>query len=137
MYRNKGNAKQVLRQVWFPGNHGCVGGGTEAIRGLSDGALLWMMEQIKALGLGLDLDPNAVERGIQPDYSVPFDNSIKGIFTLTGKLLRHIEGDDSDMPLFHDSVIQRWQSCFPPYRPENLRPFESLLSRHNLALASE
>lgn len=138
MHKNKGNVKQVLRQVWFPGNHGCGGGGTEATRGLSDGALLWMMEQIKALGLGLDLDPNAVEQGIQPDSSVPFDNSIKGIFTLTGKLLRHIEGDDdSDMPLFHGSVMERWQNCLPPYRPENLMAFESLLSRRNPVLASK
>ncbi len=132
MHKNKGNSEQILRQAWFPGNHGCVGGGTEATRGLSDAALLWMMEQVKELGLGLDLDPMAVEQGIQPNYLTPFDNSIKGIFTLTGKLLRSVVADDQDLPLFHDSVTKRWQSCLPPYRPENLMSFESILSCRKL-----
>jgi uncharacterized protein (DUF2235 family) len=129
MQRNKRNPQQVLRQVWFPGDHGCVGGGRETTRGLSDGALLWMIEQIKDLELGLELDLAAVEQGVQPNFSIPFDNSLKGIFTLTGQILREVVSDEGQ-PLFHNSVVQRWQGGLPPYRPENLIPFEALLVSH-------
>ena len=43
-----------LSQVWFPGGHGCVGGGSEKDRGLSDGALDWMLKKVTALGLSVD-----------------------------------------------------------------------------------
>lgn len=36
-----------VEQVWFPGVHGDVGGGY-AQAGLSDGVLLWMMEEAAA-----------------------------------------------------------------------------------------
>lgn len=44
---------QNVTQVWFPGTHGSVGGGCEE-RGLSDGALEWMMRKVEDLGLALD-----------------------------------------------------------------------------------
>jgi len=43
------------------GEHGCIGGGTRAYRGLSDAALLWMMDMIAQLTLGLEFDPALVE----------------------------------------------------------------------------
>ena len=41
------------QQKWFPGDHGSVGGGTEAT-GLSAAALLWIAEGAAEAGLGLD-----------------------------------------------------------------------------------
>ncbi len=41
------------RELWFPGDHGSVGGGGD-IRGLSHAALLWVLEGAAAMGLGLD-----------------------------------------------------------------------------------
>ena len=61
-----GFKKENLKQVWFPGDHGCVGGGTDKMIKLSDdcelkalnlskAALDWMAEQASDLGLDLDL----------------------------------------------------------------------------------
>jgi hypothetical protein len=47
---------QVLRQVWFPGDHGCVGGGLKEHSKLADATLKWMIESIGSLGLGLEFD---------------------------------------------------------------------------------
>jgi len=46
---------QDIRQVWFAGVHGDVGGGyPEQQSGLSKYPLLWMIEQVKAAGLRVD-----------------------------------------------------------------------------------
>lgn len=47
-----------LVQTWFPGDHGCVGGGTWEKRGLSNHCLQWMVEQASHGGrtLGVDLE---------------------------------------------------------------------------------
>ncbi|EAW34059.1 DUF2235 domain-containing protein, partial [Lyngbya sp. PCC 8106] len=108
---------QVVRQVWFPGDHGCIGGGTEEIRGLSDCALKWMMDTIGQLGLGLDLDPSAIPTGIQPDPEVDLIMNIIGwITTLGGKALREISEKFEDLD---DSVVLRFQKR-QDYRPPNL-----------------
>jgi uncharacterized protein (DUF2235 family) len=70
---------QDIAQVWFPGSHQDVGGGHERA-GLSDGALLWMVEEARAT-VGLGFNPSTVEQ-IRPD---PFDvlhddNSLAGPF---------------------------------------------------------
>ena len=128
MKKSENNPNQVLRQVWFPGTHGCVGGGTEKMRGLSDAALQWMMEQIKELGLGLDLDPSAIEYGLEPDYTIPFDNKLHGIYQLTGRIIREITDISDDLQELHDSVKHRWHyECKPTYRPENLQTYKAVL----------
>jgi uncharacterized protein (DUF2235 family) len=114
---------QTLRQVWFPGGHGCVGGGTRSERGLSDATLEWMIEQVGELGLKLEFDKTAVEDGICPDHTTPFDNRLKGIFNLTGERPRDIVGiSDQAIPQIHASVRQRWLHQFTEaYRPVNLQ----------------
>jgi len=55
---------QDLKQVWFPGNHSDVGGGYRET-GLSDGALLWMMQEATAaVGLAFDATKRA---DVRPD----------------------------------------------------------------------
>jgi len=63
------------KQLWFPGDHGSVGGGGD-IRGLSNGALLWILEGAQAQGLSFD--ENGLDRlGKLRDPLAPLVNSSK------------------------------------------------------------
>jgi len=106
--------KEQVVQVWFPGGHGCVGGGSQEESGLSDGALLWMMEQVEALGLALD--KSYVQHGVHPNSSAYFDNTPKWQFNIAGTAPRQFEGDVSNL---HESVKNRWTdlNVNPPYKP--------------------
>jgi uncharacterized protein (DUF2235 family) len=132
---------QFLRQVWFPGVHGSVGGGSQEQVGFSDGALQWMIDSIEQLcqqqRLGLELDPSVIEYdadankyGVYPDSTIMFSNepqSFIGRLTLkTGRKIRDVSDDFDDL---HESVKQRWQKVFD-YRPANLEKFKSLLDKY-------
>ena len=80
MHKSPKSDSQVLHQVWFPGTHSCVGGGSKENRGLLDAALQWMMDEIDQLGLGLEFNPMGVEDGIHPDHTIDFDNEPSGIY---------------------------------------------------------
>jgi hypothetical protein len=54
---------QDIQEVWFPGEHLDVGGGL--VRGLSDGALRWMMDEAQTT-IGLEFDP-AIRDRYRPD----------------------------------------------------------------------
>ena len=116
---------EQVKQVWFPGDHECVGGGEEKKRGLSDISLTWMMDQVEPLGLAVDR--NLVGDGLKPFPLTPFDNRPKGIFRLTGKHLRRVSAPFSDL---HSAVKQRWKEI-EEYEPSNLRPFEQDLESWN------
>ncbi|WP_449420147.1 DUF2235 domain-containing protein [Phormidium nigroviride] len=118
--------KDQVTQVWFPGGHGCLGGGSEEECGLSDGALLWMMEQVEKLGLALD--KTRVEKGVNPNYTIPFDNTPKFPFNVAGKILREVTGSFDDL---HESVKKRWQDPECHYRPANSMEFEEQLDCWN------
>ena len=107
-----------LTQLWFSGGHGCVGGGSQEERGLSDGALLWMLEQVGDLGLAVDQE--CVEDGIQANPLAPFDNELKPPFDIGGRNIREVTGEFSDL---HESVKKRWKYD-ENYRPENLLKFQ-------------
>ena len=113
--------KEQVVQIWFPGCHGCIGGGCNEECGLSDEALLWMMKQVTKLGLALD--KGNVEGGIYPNYREPFDNQAKWPFNVGGTILRDVVGEFSNL---HDSVKLRWKYC-PNYRPKNLMKFRDEL----------
>lgn len=116
--------EQVV-QVWFPGEHGCVGGGSQKTRGLSDAALEWMIDQVEPLGL--EVDRSRVEDGIQPDPTIPFDNRPTGIFKLTGVMTRTIHDRFDNL---HPTVRKRWH-MIEEYEPPNLKPFEQYLDEWN------
>lgn len=65
-----------VKQIWFPGNHGDVGGGHKET-GLSDGALEWMIEEAEEAGLYLD--PSFVAQ-IIPDYRGVLHRKEDGIY---------------------------------------------------------
>ncbi|MFH7027364.1 MAG: DUF2235 domain-containing protein [Heteroscytonema crispum UTEX LB 1556] len=106
---------QRVIQKWFPGEHGCVGGGTEEHRGLSDGVLQWMIDSVGELGLGLEFDVDAIETGIKPNAECHFNNN-PGLFRLAGIKLREVGDSIEDI---HESAIKRLQSR-KDYRPKNL-----------------
>jgi uncharacterized protein (DUF2235 family) len=121
MNHSQHRGPEQVKQVWFPGDHECVGGGEVRVRGLSDIALCWMMDQVEPVGLALDR--TLVEGGIEPSPLTPFDNQPRGVFRFTGKHMRKVTASFFDL---HGSVKQRWKKI-EAYEPENLRPFEQEL----------
>ncbi|WP_333296137.1 DUF2235 domain-containing protein [Microcoleus sp. K1-B1] len=115
MKKNPDAPNQKLRQVWFPGEHGCIGGGTPEYRGLSDAVLKWMLDQISDFELKLEFEPEAIE-DIKPDYKVPFQNN-PGFFKLAGIKWREVGETLEDL---HESAIERLKKR-QDYRPKNLQ----------------
>ncbi|MEW6495923.1 MAG: DUF2235 domain-containing protein [Cyanobacteriota bacterium] len=107
---------QRVIQVWFPGAHGCVGGGTQEYSGLSDAALQWMMDSTRELGLGLEFDPTVIPTGINPDYDCDFNND-PGFYRLAGIKFREVSDAIEEL---HESTINRLKTR-EDYRPENLQ----------------
>ena len=116
MKKSSKNSKQDLCQVWFPGDHSCVGGGNKEQNGLSDGALNWMINESKSLGL--EFDKSKILDGINPDPIISFNNSLQGIFVFTRRHLRTVDFNN-----LHPSVIARW-SLVDSYRPKNLAGYQ-------------
>ena len=115
MHPCKGSG-QIVEEVWFPGDHSCIGGGKVPKAPLSNRCLLWMIERMEAHRVQLSWDLNRVEDGVSCDHTIDFDNQIKGMYKLAGSKLRPIDGvfDQLDQ-----SVKRRWRDR-PDYRPENL-----------------
>ncbi|MDY7012231.1 MAG: DUF2235 domain-containing protein [Cyanobacteriota bacterium] len=130
MTKHKGEGEQKLIQKWFPGDHGCVGGGSKEQSGLADGALKWMVDSIQELGLPLDIDADVIPTGVNPDpladYHVEAKSFIGKLTQILGKKVREISGDFDDL---HESVEVRWKGV-KDYRPDNLKEkFGALLDR--------
>ncbi len=68
-----------VKQLWFPGVHGDVGGGYLQ-RGLSDGALLWMMDEAARKEAGLAFRLNIRNQLAKDDHDVLHD-FCTGIFS--------------------------------------------------------
>lgn len=103
------------KQVWFPGEHGNVGGGRKET-GLSDGALLWMIEQARAAGLVIK---EQVVSQIKPD-PMDFAHSISGIYKLLRTHPRSIPLiDQSNSEVIHESALKRQQN--PPIHLDSYR----------------
>ncbi|MGA5900337.1 DUF2235 domain-containing protein [Streptomyces venetus] len=92
---------QELKQVWFAGSHCDVGGGYKET-GLSDIALLWLVEQARGRGLEFDVEalsapgPGEVEPGevidfrVQPDPMGDLHPSRTALYRLAKPLYRPI-----------------------------------------------
>ncbi|MDB9545621.1 DUF2235 domain-containing protein [Microcystis aeruginosa CS-1036] len=119
MQRSDKNPEQVVKEVFFAGEHGCIGGGTKEYRGLSDYTLQWMIHEAKKLGLEFDSTENYSEEfQIKPEPTTKFDNSVTGVYALAGEGWRPIE---SLKVAVHYSVVERLKAD-PNYRPQNLTP---------------
>ena len=93
------------RQIWFPGVHGDVGGGFKE-RGLSDGALQWMIDESKACaGVGYRRDG---EGAANPDALDVLHDSRKGLWKLLLSAPRAMPNlEDASVDPFHESVHDR------------------------------
>jgi uncharacterized protein (DUF2235 family) len=114
---------QRLYQVWFPGDHGSVGGGDERLSGLSNVTFWWIVNKIKALNLGLELNTKervpAVSSIENTDPRIEFERF--DLLSLIGRIWRKIDVEpdqfDSQIDL---SVKLRWRDLLL-YRPKNLK----------------
>lgn len=107
---------KTVEQMWFAGVHSNVGGGY-ADAGLSDQALMWMLE---AAGRhGLVLDPYYLKRRVDPNIFGELRDSLSAMYRtpLTGlPRLRKI-GNGALGEAVHPSVFRRWRA---PSRPEEI-----------------
>ena len=91
-----------VKQLWFPGVHGDVGGGYFEC-GLSDIALGWMIEEAAAKELGF---LKKMVDQLKPDPRGVLHNSVQGIFKALRTRPRNIPCF-SDKTFFHPSAIYR------------------------------
>ena len=126
--------KGTLKQVWFPGNHACVGGGEEGTLGLSNTTLKWMADEASELGLDLDLDlaENTEIIDFKTDFQNNFISEILDVLDPYGITERNITELNRQLPdgfkfdpdnSFHDSVKKRWCDPSMIYRPRKLKEF--------------
>ncbi len=124
MKKNESNPNQLVEEVLFVGEHGCIGGGTKETRGLADCALDWMIQQ--AGKVGLKCDPNKIERnfdsegkitefGVEPQPTTDFNNQVTGIYALGGVQVRPFNSNAK----IHYTVKDRLEKR-PDYQPVNL-----------------
>lgn len=118
-----------VRQIWFPGCHTDVGGGYLE-KGLSDGALAWMIQQAQAC-TGLEFDPKMVAQ-VRPDPGEALHDSCTGFYRRIGPCPRAVPfvgptgptGPSGDgrtrMPDVHPSACAR--QADPPITVGSYRP---------------
>jgi uncharacterized protein (DUF2235 family) len=121
------------QEKWFPGVHGAVGGGGD-IRGLSDGALNWVLKGAKLTGLKLDVTHGSRVHGFKPDPYVPLINVAKPEPSLLQKLARDRPGPEHLWQL-STAAIWRWKND-PSYRPKTLANVAAALDALELPAAA-
>ena len=126
----KGDSQTILKQVWFVGNHGCIGSGTndKNIYQMANITLHWMIEEIRnqfpnSLSIALDKlhDPNKFDGDDQQNPLGSFKPL--GEFEpirLIVKLLKldFIRKPPSNAEI-HGTVCERLASPTSNYRPTN------------------
>ena len=109
MHPSDSRGSEQITEVWFPGDHGCVGGGTDCKRPLSDTALEWMIQQTKA-HTPLVFDIARIPGGIRKDPLIFFDNEPALLYSYKIR-------DIPEKAVFHDSAISRYINL--PYYRQN------------------
>jgi uncharacterized protein (DUF2235 family) len=116
MLRDQGVGDQCVEQMWFVGDHGCIGGGDPEKVWLSNISLQWMTSRMRELGLGLELDFSAQPEANKTNNLAPFLPDTGLIFRLVGTIYRTI---DHIADQVHDSALQRFLED-DHYRPLTL-----------------
>ena len=110
----------TLKQLWFPGDHGAVGGGMRAVRELSDGPLLWMIEQAREFGL--EFDQSEINAFTRASPLIDFDERdglINDVF-----LQEHQRDGPESLDHVSPQAQKRWREV-TSYRPPQLTPLMS------------
>lgn len=128
-------APTKIQEFWFPGTHGCVGGGfggdpedfakpsdtssggaQKNLTGLSDAALLWMIQESCLLNpalnvektgfkVGLEFDTEWLQNNTKANHETYFSNSL----SFPSCLMCPFDRDMGDDPVrLHQSVIDRY-----------------------------
>lgn len=106
-------ADTKIIEAWFPGTHGCVGGGTASLQPLSNATLLWMVEQIQQFQLGLEFDQDWLNQ-LEINHTTPFSSDL-GFYKVLGAIDRKIDS----IHHLHLSVKHRYRDV-ATYRPKPL-----------------
>ena len=119
---NTPGAPVRVAQSWFPGDHGGVGG-SDVSRGLSNCALMWVLEGAEQAGLALSREPGSVLSGCLANVE-PINAPLSGdegfsVLNLLGSRWR--KGLDRFTDL-HEASRLRW-AANAAYRPRLLSPF--------------
>jgi uncharacterized protein (DUF2235 family) len=120
-------AAQPYQQLWFPGDHGSVGGGGDIV-GLSDNALYWIVEGASKQGLYLKEDFLANAR-LSSDHRAPLCNITKAKVSFTSVMMSAVKKDRQGPELItevSDAARQRWAEG--QYRPAPLKKVARELS---------
>jgi uncharacterized protein (DUF2235 family) len=114
-----------VAQAWFPGDHGGVGGGMR--RGLSNCALIWVLEGAEQAGLKLAREPGSVLSAalaeIDPIEAPLGDKTFSVLSALGSRWRRGPERLDD----IHEAARLRWVAN-PGYRPRPLAPFADAIA---------
>jgi uncharacterized protein (DUF2235 family) len=119
------------QERWFPGVHGSVGGGGD-IRGLSDGALAWVLKGAKMAGLRLDTEAGTRIHNFRPDPMAPLVNVKNHKKGFTDRFTTDRTGPEHLWQL-SSAARRRWLT--PPaegverYRPASLGKLEAELAK--------
>uniref|UniRef100_A0A7S1T6L6 T6SS Phospholipase effector Tle1-like catalytic domain-containing protein n=1 Tax=Compsopogon caeruleus TaxID=31354 RepID=A0A7S1T6L6_9RHOD len=117
--------KNQLTQLYFPGAHGGVGGGSKETEALSDSTLQFLVGEMRQRGLGLDFFDDALPIG-DPTAVIPHAPPSalwKLIGAISGRRIREIHNIDE---LHLPSVKARYKAC-PEWRPPSLKAFDAHL----------
>jgi uncharacterized protein (DUF2235 family)/phage tail protein X len=119
------------QQRWFPGDHGSIGGGGD-VRGLSDDALVWVLDGAERMGLKMDPDQTSPLFAVRPDHFAALKNMTNSKPTVgslvEGVVLRKAprSGGPTALEEVSASALVRWRAGeeqLPegaPYRPKPL-----------------
>ncbi len=118
---NTPGAPQRVAQMWFPGDHGGVGGG--AARGLSNCTLMWVLEGAEQAGLAMAREPGSVISGCLADIDpITCEIAQPKAFSLLGLAGARWRQGLERIEDVHEAALLRWTGN-PGYRPVPLAPF--------------
>lgn len=103
-------AGQTMEQMWFAGVHCDVGGGYNH-HGLSDCALLWMIE--KAKGVGLEFNDCG---SVHPNPLDKMHNSMNFLYMICGSKDRKISEEIQHNEIISITVNERWDADTDNYQ---------------------
>ncbi len=110
---------QVLEQIWFAGVHSNVGGGYSNT-GLSDLALLWMVN--KAEACGLTFDRARLNAMVKPDALGKMEDSQRWFYKiLAGDYIRPMGKEPNESA--GSTAVTRLNNAASKYDPKNLRAY--------------
>ena len=114
-----------IKQVWFAGAHGNIGGSYKPDPNgslLSDIPLEWMIGEDKKSGL--EIEPHLI-KSLTKNHLATLHNSRRSFYIFKGKFDRPIDHKNISKPvpvLIHKSVKMRWDDD-RKYRPDNLKKY--------------